>query len=374
MHDISEPNAATASDHRALAAAAASRPPRPRSIRPIFIVGAGGIVRAAHLPAYQKAGFPVAALTDTEPERAEQVAREHRVPRAFRSVPALTRFAPPDAVYDVAVPASQLPDILRQLPRGAAVLMQKPMGDTLAEARVIRDLCREREFTAAVNFSFRYSPNNLAARAIAEDGLLGAIHDIEVQVRTYTPWQLWGFLATAPRLEILYHSIHYIDLVRSWLGEPESVRALTLKNPTTPELAATRSSLLLDYGPWKRVFILTNHAHTFGPAHQASYMQVEGTAGAVRLTFGMNLDYPYGMPDALEFMERGNCRSTWTAIPIEGNTVPDGFLGTMGALQAYLDGSIRELPSNYEDAFRTMAVVEACYRSSDAAGEPIPQH
>jgi hypothetical protein len=38
-------------------AAEASEPPRPKAARPIVILGAGGIVRAAHLPAYAKAGF-----------------------------------------------------------------------------------------------------------------------------------------------------------------------------------------------------------------------------------------------------------------------------------------------------------------------------
>ncbi len=249
--------------------------------------------------------------------------------------------------------------------------MQKPMGETLAEARTIRDICRERDFTASVNFAFRYSPNNLAMRAIDKAGLLGEIHDVEVQVRTYTPWHLWTFLATAPRLEILYHSIHYIDLVRSWLGDPQSVRALTLRNPMTPHLAPTKSSILLDYGPWKRVLIATSHAHTFGPAHQHSYMQVEGTLGASRLTMGMNLRYPHGIPDALEFQPRDTEAETWTDIPVSGNTVPDGFVGTMGALQAYVEESTSELPSHYEDAFRTMATVEACYRSSEQPGEPL---
>ena len=58
------------------------------------------------------------------------------------------------------------------------------------------------------------------ARAITGSGALGTLHDIEVQVSTHTPWELWTFLKTAPRLEIVYHSIHYIDLVRSWLGNP----------------------------------------------------------------------------------------------------------------------------------------------------------
>ena len=75
------------------------------------------------------------------------------------------RFAPADAIFDVAVPATQIMTILPQLPSGAPVLIQKPMGETLEEATRIRDLCRQRGLAAAVNFQLRYSPNNLAAVA-----------------------------------------------------------------------------------------------------------------------------------------------------------------------------------------------------------------
>src|SRR3981081_1429795 len=142
--------------------------------------------------------------------------------------------------------------------------MQKPMGETLEEALIIRDLCRKKGFIAAVNFSLRYSPNNLAVASLANAGLLGEIHDIEVQTSTYTPWHLWTFLATEPRLEILYHRIHYFDLIRSWLGNPQSVLARTLRNPHTANLAATKTIAILDYGNSKRVFVATNHNHNFG--------------------------------------------------------------------------------------------------------------
>jgi hypothetical protein len=44
----------------------------------------------------------------------------------------------------------------------------------------------------------------------------------------------------------------------------------------------------------------------------------------------------------------------------------------MGALQAYVEGSISELPSHFEDAYQTMALVEAAYTSSARQTEMIP--
>ena len=346
--------------------------PKPRQPRPILIIGAGGIVRAAHLPAYQKAGFPVIGLFDKDAGKAAALGAEFGVERSFDSIAEAVRFAPQDCVFDVAAPASQIAHILPELPDRAAVLMQKPMGETLEEAKRICAICRKKELAASVNFSLRYSPNNLVAAALAEAGLLGEIHDLEVQVATYTPWQLWTFLATAPRLEVLYHSIHYFDLIRSWLGNPRGVIAKTLRNPQTPDLGATKTVAILDYGDDKRVFVATNHHHNFGPSHQHSFVQWEGTAGAARMGMGLNLNYPKGKPDTLEYARRGSESAQWQALPLVGNNVPDGFIGTMGALQAYVEGSSSRLPTHYEDALQTMALVEAVYRADRRDGEPMP--
>ncbi len=359
-------------DARIAAAVQTVRQPRPKRVRPIVVIGAGGIVRAAHLPAYEKAGFPVISLMDQDGDKAASLAAERRIQHACGSIAEAVRFAPLDAIFDVAVPASQLVHILPQLPDRVTVLIQKPMGETLQEARVIRDLCRSKGFTAAVNFSLRYSPNNLAVAALASSGLLGEIHDIEVQTSTYTPWHLWTFLATSPRLEILYHSIHYFDLIRSWLGNPKSVYARTVKNPHTSNLAATKTIAILDYGDSKRVFIATNHNHNFGPERQHSFVQWEGLKGGARITMGVNLDYPKGKTDTAEYAERGSDAPRWRDIPVSGNNFPDAFMGTMGALQCFAEGSISTLPSHFEDAFQTMALVEALYRSSELPGEPLP--
>lgn len=345
-----------------------SGPPSPKQPRPVAIVGAGGIVAAAHLPAYTKAGFPVVAIADHAPGKAAAVASQFGISRVFESVSEIVRFAPRDTVFDVAVPASQILSILPQLPPGSTVLIQKPMGETLDEARAIRDVCHQRGLTAAVNFQLRYAPNNLGAVALARAGVLGALHDVEVQIRTYTPWQLWTFLATAPRLEILYHSIHYLDLIRSWMGTPQSIYAKTVRNPLYPDLSATKTSMILDYGDWKRVLIATNHGHSF-PETQESFVQLEGTDGAIRMQLGVNLDYPKGKPDMLSYA--GRREGKWHNLAISGNWFPDAFIGTMGALQAFVEGTENELPTGIDSAYETMALVEAAYRSSERGGEPI---
>ncbi len=120
----------------------AQRPLLPLRPRPIVSIGAGAIVRDAHMPAYALAGFAVASVYDKAVERAEALAHDFRIPRVDRSLADATAAAPARAVFDVALPASALPEVLAALPDGAVVLIQKPMGEELAQARTILDLCR----------------------------------------------------------------------------------------------------------------------------------------------------------------------------------------------------------------------------------------
>src|SRR5215468_11157068 len=107
-------------------------PALPRRPRPVVSVGAGGIVRDAHMPAYRLAGFPVAAVHDLARERAEALARDFGIPRVCGSLAEAVGSAPAGAVFDLALPASAIVPVLDELPDGVAVLIQKPMGEDLA--------------------------------------------------------------------------------------------------------------------------------------------------------------------------------------------------------------------------------------------------
>ena len=76
-------------------------------------------------------------------------------------------------MFDIAVPGDQILGVLSRLPEGAPVLIQKPMGDTLATARQILAVCRERRLVAAMNFQLRFSPNVLALKDLLAGDQLG---------------------------------------------------------------------------------------------------------------------------------------------------------------------------------------------------------
>lgn len=346
----------------------------PEKPPPIVSIGLGGIVHDAHYPAYRIAGFEVAGGFDINAERAAMMKDKFSIPRIYESLDEAIAMAPENAVFDVAVPGSAICEITRQIPAGRAVLIQKPMGEDMAQAREILDICRERNLVAAINFQLRHAPFIIAARDMIAQGLIGELCDLEFRVQCNTPWHLWDFLFPLPRVEILYHSIHYVDLVRSFCGTPRSVYAKTMSHPSAPELkGGVRSMIIMDYGENPRVNVMTNHSHPYGPEKQQSYVKFEGSKGAIQIRAGLNMNYPDGVPDRFEYvLPDGERQPAWQTLDIEGSWFPEAFIGTMASLMRYAHGETDVLPTSVEDAIETMATVEAAYASSARGGTALP--
>ena len=342
--------------------------PRPSAPKPIVVIGAGSIVRDAHLPVYKRLGFPVAGIFDVNPKASAERAAAFAIPRVFESIDEAASMR--DVIFDVAIPPENIASVLERLPSGAAVLIQKPLGRDLADARRIVAICRERKLRAAVNFQLRFAPNMLAISDALGRGVFGDVLDLEVRINLHTPWNYWAFLKGVPRLEVLMHSIHYLDLIRSLIGEPRGVYCKGVSHPAMPDYSDTRTSIVLDYGDTIRCSLTMNHAHTFGGRHGMSQLKIEGTRGAAIAKMGVNLNYPASEPDTLEIATENS--NGWCDLPLRGSWFLEAFEGPMSNLQRFVAGEDSKLVSSVEDALHTMAVVEACYESSAHGATPIP--
>lgn len=347
-------------------------PALPARPRPVCIIGAGSIVRDAHLPAYRLAGFPVHSITNRTRSTAEALARDAGIPVVAGDVAELIAGAPEGAVFDLTLPADRFADVLRQLPEGAPVLIQKPMGETMDQAREILAICRERRLVAAVNFQLRFAPFVIAAKDLIARGVIGELRDMEIRVTVETPWDHFPFLKAVQRLEILYHSVHHIDCIRHFLGDPSGIHALSLRHP---ELAMpeSRSAVILNYGDTVRANVQTNHFHRFGPQHQESYIKWEGTRGAIVAKMGLLMNYPDGVPDEFAVCTFDGDTPVWERIPLAGSWFPEAFIGSMAQVMLAADGDSSALVTSVEDTIHTMACVEAAYASSAAGGVPPAQ-
>jgi predicted dehydrogenase len=210
----------------------------------------------------------------------------------------------------------------------------------------------------------------LAVRDAIAKGMLGEITDLDVRLTLRQPWELWPFMARLEAVEVIMHSIHYLDWIRSVLGEPVSVYARSVRHPDHPTLADARTSTILDYGDRVRCSLALNHTWKHGGPFQEAGVRIDGRRGAAYVKLGLLLNYPVGEPEELHLVTEG---VGWTRVPLVGRWFPDAFVGVMANLQRFAAGEDSELHTAVEDAARTMAVVDACWRSSRGGGTVITE-
>ena len=340
--------------------------PMPKNPIPIVIFGAGSIVSDAHLPAYKLSKLPVKGIYDPDYEKAKKLGQIYGI-EVFKEASAAA--AVKNVVFDLATPPSVHFEVIDMLPKNSTVILQKPMGGDLKEASNILSLCHQKSLTACVNFQLRFAPMMIALKDIIDQGLIGQVVDVDMWAALDTPWDLWKFLEALPRVEILLHSIHYLDAIRFLIGNPIGIHAKTMGHPAS-KISNTRTSAILDYGNELRCAISINHNHSYGRKYQACELRICGTKGAAYLHLGVNLNYPKGEPDRLEV----NLGNGWKEIKLEGSWFIESFAYRMRQLQRAVAGEDDILISKVDDAWNTMALVESAYKSSSKPATKIPKY
>jgi predicted dehydrogenase len=138
--------------------------PLPIQPKPIAIIGSGGIVNDAHLPAYHKADFKVLGVFDIDPEQSAKVAETWNL-KAFESLERLISSAQANnAVFDLALPPSAVSKVLERVPDHATVLIQKPMGSDLEEAKEIKEICERKKTDCCSQFPTPLQPDDAGSK------------------------------------------------------------------------------------------------------------------------------------------------------------------------------------------------------------------
>jgi len=330
----------------------------------IGIVGAGEIVRSAHLPAYQLAGFHVVGIYDIAFDKAVAIARDFSIAKVYRSLDDL--LADDDvAIVDIAVPASQqLAVVEKAAAKGKHLLCQKPLAEKYDEAKQVATICQQAGIKAAVNQQMRWSPGIRATYAILQNGWLGTPVQATIQVNVKTPWDHWPWLTENPDMEFLYHSIHYMDAMRFLFGDPQSVFADAVKFPGQPWVAPTRTLVFMTWADGDtRGLIHDNHNNFAPPDDWYATFRFEGTEGIVKGTTGALYNYPIGREDTLAYFSRRIHDQSWIYPTLEGRWFPHAFMGTMGELMMAIEEN-REPTNSVIDNLKTLQLVFAAARAA----------
>lgn len=328
----------------------------------IGIVGAGEIVREAHLPAYQMAGFRVVGITDLIHDRAKQLAEQYTIPNVYDSIEELVS-DPNVEIVDIAVGAKSQPDIVELVVgAGKHVLCQKPLGETFADARRVVELCAAAGVKGAVNQQMRWAPGIRASHTIIRRGWLGELTQATIQVNVNTPFEHWPFLRDIKTLEMMYHSIHYMDSIRFLFGTPEYVYADGAKYPDQVCQGETRTMVHMRFSGELRALIHDNHNNWASEDDWYATFRFEGTKGIIKGTNGALYNYPQGREDTLSFISNELDPNCWFHPVLEGKWFPHAFMGTMGELMKAIEEN-REPENSVRDNLKTLQMLFAGYRS-----------
>ena len=326
----------------------------------IGIIGCGGIVNYAHLPAYKAAGFSVLACSDRNPDTAARTGRDHGIPRVAATVDDL--LADPDiAIVDIAVtPWDQAEIAKRAIAAGKHLLCQKPLADRYRDAVRVVELAAGAGLKLAVNQQMRWDAGIRVSKQLIEQGAVGIPADCRIEVSIRTPWHMWPWMAESARLEIMYHSIHDQDAIRYLCGDPERVTSFHDRWPGQPETGETRTLTVFHYPDDRRVSIDVNH-HNWSDDAYARFRFL-GTQGIITGTLGLLYDYPTGRVDTLDYQPNREPRE-WFPAALSTRWIPDAFVGPMASLMEAIQTDGEPLTSG-TDNLGTLRTVFAAYRSA----------
>jgi predicted dehydrogenase len=334
----------------------------------IAFIGCGGIVNYGHIPSYRASGFNLLGGYDQYLEAAQKTVEEHRLGKVYKSLEEVL-LDPNVQIVDIAVVPWEQREIVRKaVAAGKHLLCQKPFATKYSEAIEMTMLAQEAGLKIAVHQQFRWSSIIQATRAIMAEGWLGDILDVQVQVSIHTPWDMWPWLASQPRLEVLFHSIHYLDSLRYLFGDPGLVTSRHARHPTQQAKGETKTITIWEYANGLQILIAICH-FDWSPGLY-SLFRVLGPDGLIEGTIGTNYDYPNGRSDTLKFTSRTQPERNFSAT-LPGKWIPEAFYGPMASLMEAIQTGGEPLTSA-RDNLGTLRVVEAAYRSMNEARSVSP--
>ena len=249
-------------------------------------VGCGGMAQGWVERIVKKPGMQMVGLVDIRRQAAEDTAKKFNLPpeTVFNSLTEALAKTKPDAVVDITIPGAHHAVTMEALRAGCHVLGEKPLSDTLSNAREMCKTAADKKRLYMVTQNRRYHGNIQAFSHAVKGGLIGRLSSIDADF--FIGAHFGGFRDAMDNVLVVDMAIHTFDQARLISGaDPVSV-----------------------------------YCHEFNP-HGSWY---KGNAAAICI---------YEMSDGVVFTYRGSWasagfntswESTWRAIGVKGSILWDG--------------------------------------------------
>ena len=333
----------------------------------VLLAGCGGM---GHHWLTLAAGFErlrIVGLVDVQREAAEALAAKHGLPAsiAFTDLAEAIDATGADVVFDTSSPQAHHDVVTTALAHGCHVLGEKPMSDSMAEARAMVAAAQEAQRLYAVSQNYRYQAGARAAAAYLRRGDVGPVRELHCEFfRALHPR---GFRETMPDVLLVDMSIHHFDLSRLLSGcDGEAVQCRSW-NPAHSWLAGDASAAATFELSGGGVF-----------TYRASWV-AEGAATSWHGRWRIVCDRGTLLWDgdnaltAEVVVQPGAPRQPAVVETRPVPVTPLAFPNQAGAMQAFIDALDRgtEPETVCRDSIRSLAMVDAAVRSARAGGERV---
>jgi len=168
----------------------------------IGIIGTGGMANA-HAENFKKIpGVQLTACCDISADRLKAFAAKHGIKKKFNDYREMLDFKSLDAIANVTPDAAHAEVSLAVIKKGLAVLCEKPLATTLADAQAMAAAAKKVGVVNMVNFSYRNSCALHAAAKLVRDGGIGRVLHVESSyLQSWLCSKVWGDWRAAPAMQ-----------------------------------------------------------------------------------------------------------------------------------------------------------------------------
>jgi D-apiose dehydrogenase len=320
-----------------------------------------GFFAINHLHGWRTAkGADIVAICDTSPERLKIVGDQFGITARYSDSAAMLAHEELDFVDIVTTAPTHRSLVELAASHGLAVICQKPMAPTLADANAIVTACDRARVPLMVHENFRWQSPIQKVKAVLDAGDIGDVFWGRVSFRSaYDVFSGQPYLAQGQRFIVEDLGIHALDIARFMFGDVLNVSARIKRvNPTIKgEDVAT---MLLDHGEGVASIVDCSYAtQNEMELFPQTLLEIDGSKGTVRL----------GAHYQLTVTASGNTRHVDVSPPLlPWSSRPWHNIQESVALieQHWVDclNNGLEPQTSGRDNLKTFALVEAVYQST----------
>ncbi|MYL33891.1 gfo/Idh/MocA family oxidoreductase [Pontibacillus yanchengensis] len=198
-------------------------------MKKIAVIGAGAMAEVGHFPHYQShPDTVVSCIVDQREDRARWMAERFQVPSFYTDVETMLANEEIDGASICTPNSTHLPIAQKLLENGIHILMEKPIGTNVEEARKVVEFARHKKLVCMVGMTQRFRTEAMILKRLIEHGRLGTIYHVRAQYlrRRGTPQGWFTNEALAGGGTMMDIGVHALDLAWWLIGAP-TVKSVT---------------------------------------------------------------------------------------------------------------------------------------------------